>query len=197
MLIVHTFSQFFRDFICKVNNLYFQFYVGMNNYSHEKRVVKSRRQFTPLEDYRLINCALFFKLDWIQIAKTMGGGLTERQCRDRYMGFLNPKLNTSPFTRQEDLMILDLHKKVGNKWKHIAKEMKTNRSNIMVRNRFYSLSKKIEYYPRSDAVESPPSDNCCLLETFDVSSKVFDEGEGGVPFVNEILCDEITDFGIW
>lgn len=81
-------------------------------------------------------------MNWTEVAKRIGKGLTERQCRDRYLGFLSPALSNRPFTADEDKAMVDLVKTYGTKWKKIAEVMKTNRSNIMVRNRYYTLKRK-------------------------------------------------------
>lgn len=101
-----------------------------------------RRQFTCEEDNLLVLYSEQCSKDWVEVARKIGKGLTEKQCRDRYLGFSNPSLNHQPFSAEEDKMILSLKKEYGTKWKKIASVMNTNRSNIMIRNRYYTLKRK-------------------------------------------------------
>lgn len=46
------------------------------------------------------------------------------QCRDRYLLYaLDPLLDKSPCRPEEELLIVELHKRFGNKWTAIAAEM--------------------------------------------------------------------------
>jgi hypothetical protein len=43
-------------------------------------------------------------------------GRLSRQCRERWHNVLDPNIVRKPWTRAEDLFILEMHKKIGSKW---------------------------------------------------------------------------------
>ena len=50
-------------------------------------------------------------------------GRTGKQCRERWHNHLNPDVNKSAWTEEEDHKIYELHKVMGNKWAEIAKHL--------------------------------------------------------------------------
>ncbi|KAM0679596.1 Myb- protein B [Glugoides intestinalis] len=60
--------------------------------------------------------------NWSYLAKIMGTR-QGKQCRERWHNHLNPEIKKTPFTREEDRMIVQLHMKYGNKWSEIAKHL--------------------------------------------------------------------------
>lgn len=58
--------------------------------------------------------------NWSFLAKMLGTR-QGKQCRERWHNHLNPKIKKTPFTKEEDQLIIDLHGKFGNKWSEIAK----------------------------------------------------------------------------
>lgn len=57
---------------------------------------------------------------WAQISKKIGtkGG---KQCRRRWQNHLSINKNTSGWSPEEDQLLLDAHKRMGNRWTDIAK----------------------------------------------------------------------------
>jgi hypothetical protein len=41
----------------------------------------------------------------------------------RWHNHLNPDIRKEPWSKEEDLKILQLHKKIGNRWAEIAKHL--------------------------------------------------------------------------
>jgi hypothetical protein len=81
-----------------------------------------------------------------KINNKLHAGLTVRsskQCRARWLNHLNPELNKSKWTAEEDAALIAAHEKYGNKWKKIADSLHGRNENS-VKNRFKSLSKKTE-----------------------------------------------------
>jgi len=58
--------------------------------------------------------------NWSFLAKMLGTR-QGKQCRERWHNHLNPQIKKTPFTKEEDEMILELHLKMGNRWSEIAK----------------------------------------------------------------------------
>jgi Myb-like DNA-binding domain len=79
--------------------------------------------WTPSEDHRLL--ALVNELGaekWVVIASRLGSR-TGKQCRERWHNHVNPILNKSPFTLEEEEAIERLYAELGPKWAEIAKKL--------------------------------------------------------------------------
>lgn len=78
-------------------------------------------KWTLGEDHLLRqSVTLHGKKAWSKIAKLVGTR-DGKQCRDRYCNHLDPDVIKAPWTAEEDMMLLDIHSKLGNKWAEIAK----------------------------------------------------------------------------
>lgn len=60
--------------------------------------------------------------NWSFLAKIMGTR-QGKQCRERWHNHLNPEIKKTPFTKEEDRVIIQLHMKYGNRWSEIAKHL--------------------------------------------------------------------------
>ena len=78
--------------------------------------------------------------NWTLIASQIEGR-TGKQIRERFINKLDPRINRSKFTEDEDSLILKRWREVGPKWQKISKEF-NGRSENMIKNRFYSHLKK-------------------------------------------------------
>lgn len=67
---------------------------------------------------------------------------TPKQIRERYLNYLRPNISHDKWTEDEDLLLLDLIKKYGHKWKTIERHM-SKRSQNQLKNRFYGKLKKV------------------------------------------------------
>jgi hypothetical protein len=66
-----------------------------------------------------------------------------KQCRERWVNFLNPEIKKDPFSLTEDILILEKRLSIGNKWSEIIKEM-PGRTENNVKNRFNMMYKNIK-----------------------------------------------------
>lgn len=96
-------------------------------------------KWSPSEDEILKHLVSLNLGNWAEVALKLPGR-TSKQCRERWCHHLSPNVNKSKFTDIEDKMIVELHKINGNKWAKIAADMKTGRTENMVRSRFKKVT---------------------------------------------------------
>ncbi|KAF5751916.1 hypothetical protein HS088_TW02G00935 [Tripterygium wilfordii] len=60
---------------------------------------------------------------WNMLAKCAGLMRTGKSCRLRWLNYLKPDIKRGNLTPQEQLLILDLHSKWGNRWSKIAEHL--------------------------------------------------------------------------
>lgn len=94
-----------------------------------------RKTFTVEEDIKLRQMVEFFgDKSWKAVASQIPGR-TAKQCRERYHAYLAPNIVQTPWTHEEDTLILEKYDEYGPKWSLISKHLK-NRSDNQIKNRF-------------------------------------------------------------
>eukprot|EP00529_Nitzschia_sp_RCC80_P008435 CAMPEP_0113504798 /NCGR_PEP_ID=MMETSP0014_2-20120614/34926_1 /TAXON_ID=2857 /ORGANISM="Nitzschia sp." /LENGTH=1174 /DNA_ID=CAMNT_0000399969 /DNA_START=400 /DNA_END=3924 /DNA_ORIENTATION=- /assembly_acc=CAM_ASM_000159 len=79
---------------------------------------------------------------WSDLAQRLPGRVG-KQIRDRWVNHLNPNINHLPFSREDDLLLWDGHKKLGKRWVEISTKLfNSSRSENHIKNRWYSASFK-------------------------------------------------------
>ncbi|MDR1434977.1 MAG: hypothetical protein LBI77_01055 [Puniceicoccales bacterium] len=80
--------------------------------------------------------------NWNQIAAQVPGR-TAKQCRERWIEYLDPTVKHGDWTEGEDQLLIEQRQLLGNKWAKIARNFPNRRGNE-IKNRWYiHLSKKI------------------------------------------------------
>ena len=91
-------------------------------------------------------------------------GRLGRQCRERWHNVLDPNIVRKEWTKEEDLFILEQHKKIGSKWSQISKmELLKGRPVSQIKNRFYQNLKgkdlsQIKYKEEVSPLEEKTAD---------------------------------------
>jgi hypothetical protein len=89
----------------------------------------SRRVWSPDEDEAIRQLvARFGTKSWSLIAehiiKDYGiSGRSGKQCRERWHNHLDPSINKELWTEEEERIMTEAHKELGNKWSEIAKRL--------------------------------------------------------------------------
>ncbi|XP_071710335.1 transcription factor MYB52-like [Rutidosis leptorrhynchoides] len=81
----------------------------------------SRGHWRPSEDQKLRQLVQQYgPHNWNAIAEKLQGR-SGKSCRLRWFNQLDPKINRSPFTEEEEERLLAYHREFGNRWANIAK----------------------------------------------------------------------------
>jgi hypothetical protein len=100
-------------------------------------------KFTAEDDKKLLQLVQQLGLgQWVSIAAQMPQR-NSRQCRERYMKYLDPSLNTSPWTEHEDNLLMAKFKELGSRWMLMVPFF-SNRTDAMIKNRYQVLARKQE-----------------------------------------------------
>nr|XP_016504485.1 PREDICTED: transcription factor MYB108-like [Nicotiana tabacum] len=93
-------------------------------YSAQEKVKMTKGGWTLDEDSKLIHyISLLGQGRWDSLAHFAGLKRTGKSCRLRWMNYLRPNLRRGELTPQEQLLILLLHFRYGNRWAKIAEHL--------------------------------------------------------------------------
>lgn len=97
---------------------------GGSDFDDENEADTRKGPWTVQEDMRLIG---FINLHgegrWSFLARAAGLKRTGKSCRLRWVNYLRPDLKRSKITPEEERLIIELHRRWGNRWSRIAKSL--------------------------------------------------------------------------
>lgn len=100
-----------------------------------------KSKFTPDEDKCLrMLVEKYGETDWNKISSHMVNR-NPRQCRERWLNYLSPKVSNSPWSAEEDEMLKKLHEELGSKWVKISQYFE-NRTDTNIKNRWLVLQRQ-------------------------------------------------------
>ncbi|XP_018479204.1 transcription factor MYB98-like [Raphanus sativus] len=112
-------------------------------------------QWTSEEDRILIQLVEKYGLrKWSHIAQVLPGRIG-KQCRERWYNHLRPDIKKEIWSEEEDRVLIEFHKEIGNKWAEIAKKLPGRTENSIknhwnaTKRRQFSKRKCRSKYPRS------------------------------------------------
>lgn len=101
-----------------------------------------RNKWSFEEDLTLgVALRIYGNKKWSKIANHLNGR-TDIQCRERFCNILDPNLEEVEWKSAEDIKLLSLYEKYGNKWSKIAKEFGNRTDNTCWRRWKYLISVK-------------------------------------------------------
>ncbi|XWS67068.1 hypothetical protein CRYUN_Cryun05aG0254800 [Craigia yunnanensis] len=102
--------------------------------------------WTQEEDDKIIELvAKYGPTKWSVIAKSLPGRIG-KQCRERWHNHLNPDIKKDAWTLEEELALMNAHRRYGNKWAEIAKVLPGRADNSIKNHWNSSLKKKLDFY---------------------------------------------------
>ncbi|XP_042500471.1 MYB-like transcription factor EOBII [Macadamia integrifolia] len=126
---------------------------GISNSSQEPEVRKG--PWTMEEDLILINyIANHGEGVWNTLARSAGLKRTGKSCRLRWLNYLRPDVRRGNITADEQLLIMELHARWGNRWSKIAKHLPGRTDNEIKnhwRTRIQKHIKQAGPYPRQNS----------------------------------------------
>ena len=104
---------------------------------------KYRTLFTPAEDDKLRTLVDTYGTNaWMMIASHLPSR-TARQCRERYNTYLSPNVDNSPWTCQEDRLLVRKVLECGSKWS-VIRSFFGNRTVNNIKNRWNTVMRRLK-----------------------------------------------------
>lgn len=121
-------------------------------------------QWTLEEDRKLVKLVEQFGLrKWSHIAQMLPGRVG-KQCRERWHNHLRPNIKKDTWSEEEDMVLIQTHKEVGNKWAEIAKRI-PGRTENSIKNH-WNATKRRQFARRRSRTSSKNPKSGTILQNY-------------------------------
>ncbi|XP_010054185.2 transcription repressor MYB5, partial [Eucalyptus grandis] len=135
--IVNSDSPIIVDYIL----LAFPMDVSRVDKSNSKKTVK-KGAWSAEEDQKLVAYIKRYGIwKWTHMAEPAGLARTGKSCRLRWMNYLRPNIKHGNITQEEEEIIINLHRVLGNRWASIASRL-SGRTDNEIKNYWNTRLKK-------------------------------------------------------
>ncbi|XP_010435898.2 PREDICTED: transcription factor MYB98-like [Camelina sativa] len=115
--------------------------VRTSKHSKKGNIIKAK--WTKSEDTELKKIVKEVEPNkWTKIAKKLKGR-TGKQCKERWENHLHPDIKDTPWTKEEDQILIELHNIVGTKWVKIAQKL-PGRSPNGIKNHWNTTMRRVQ-----------------------------------------------------
>lgn len=151
---------------------------------------KERKLFSSIEDMRLIELVTKFGKNWRIVAMEMPER-SSKQCKERYELFLDPKINLSEWSEEEDNRLIKAVDDQGRMWTKLSEAF--NRNPHQLKNRYnYLMRHKLKNDINFSDWENKKEDNQGLSveKEFEKTEEII-EADFSVDIFKDNFDDEI------
>ncbi|EOA12425.1 hypothetical protein CARUB_v10028160mg [Capsella rubella] len=116
--------------------------VQTSNHSKKSNIIKGK--WGKSEDMKLNQMVEQYDgiIKWASIAKNLKGR-TGKQCRERWHNHLRPGIKKTAWTKEEDQILVAVHKVVGTKWYSISQHL-PGRTENNIKNRWNATKRRVQ-----------------------------------------------------
>ena len=107
-----------------------------SRYNRIKSNIKKGR-WSVEEDHKIKDLVALYNFNWAKVSKLIDNR-TPKQIRDRFINYLDPNLNSNPFTISENNKIINFVRENGKQWVKLSKLI-IGKSPLSIKNKYFSL----------------------------------------------------------